>query len=189
MMRLTLLAAIALACAAPAAWAQQKPWQEYRDCRYVQHPSNDGDSFRARCGREEIFVRLYFVDAPETDLSYPERTRQQSQYFGVSVDDTLRTGAHARDYVQNALRQPFTVLTRRTVAPGRSATTRYYAVVRVNGHALEALLLREGLARNKGFVTGLHDGTRSKAWVQSLQRLEDEARLWRRGVWARSSRI
>jgi endonuclease YncB( thermonuclease family) len=46
-------------------------------CQYVARSANDGDSFRVRCADKEFTVRLYFVDAPETNLAYPERTREQ----------------------------------------------------------------------------------------------------------------
>jgi endonuclease YncB( thermonuclease family) len=54
------------------------------NCQYVANPSNDGDSFRVRSGTNEFIVRLYFVDAPETNLLYAERTREQSEYFGAT---------------------------------------------------------------------------------------------------------
>ena len=43
-----------------------------------------------------LVLRLYFVDTPETNLTYGERTRQQAAYFGASLDDTLKAGAQAR---------------------------------------------------------------------------------------------
>ena len=49
-------------------------------------PDNDGDNSRVRCGAKEFIVRLYFVDAPETNLGYPERTREQSEYFGAALE-------------------------------------------------------------------------------------------------------
>jgi len=59
------------------------------DCQYVPHAHNDGDSFCVRCGAKEFIVRLYFVDAPETNLQYPERTREQAEYFGTTLDQTM----------------------------------------------------------------------------------------------------
>ena len=59
------------------------------NCQYVAAKDNDGDSFRVRCGTDELTLRLYFVDAPETNLRYPERTREQREkvpdtYYGVN---------------------------------------------------------------------------------------------------------
>ncbi|MBN1829583.1 MAG: hypothetical protein JW884_10635, partial [Deltaproteobacteria bacterium] len=68
-------------------WAaeQNKEWITLNNCHYVDAKNNDGDSFRVSCGKENDFiVRLYFVDAPETDPTDLERVREQSDYFGVS---------------------------------------------------------------------------------------------------------
>jgi endonuclease YncB( thermonuclease family) len=47
-------------------------------------------------------------------------------------------------------------------------------------------MLSEGLARNKGVRVALPTGQSAKAYAGALQRLEDDARLARRGVWAAS---
>ncbi|MFI5365250.1 MAG: hypothetical protein ACHQ4J_06465, partial [Candidatus Binatia bacterium] len=65
------------------------------DCQYVPHADNDGDSFCVRCGAKEFVVRLYFVDAPETNLAYPERTRDQAEYFGATLDQTMTVRGEA----------------------------------------------------------------------------------------------
>ena len=46
-------------------------WTIYEHCRLITNPSNDGDSFHVRVGRNHYIFRLYFVDAPETDTSFP----------------------------------------------------------------------------------------------------------------------
>ena len=69
--------------------AERREWVALTDCRYVADKDNDGDSFLVHCGAKEFIVRLYFVDAPETNLRYPERTREQSEYFGVTLDETI----------------------------------------------------------------------------------------------------
>ena len=74
-------------------------------------------------------LRLYFVDAPETQLLYPERTREQAEHFGATLDDTLKAGARARSFVREALRGPFTVTTRKASAPGRARDPRFYGMV------------------------------------------------------------
>src|SRR5437879_3478153 len=56
----------------------QRKWVKLTDCRYVEQAYNDGDSFRVKTGTNEFNLRLYYVDAPETTLRYPERTREQS---------------------------------------------------------------------------------------------------------------
>lgn len=91
---IVLLLSVALA----QSWAAEpRAWVTLTNCQYVDGKDNDGDSFRVKCGPEEFIVRLYFVDAPETNLSYPERTREQSEYFGATIDETMKAGRKARD--------------------------------------------------------------------------------------------
>jgi endonuclease YncB( thermonuclease family) len=165
--------------------AETKAWTTLEACRYVADKSNDGDSFLVQCGRERFFVRLYFVDAPESDVSFPDRVRQQYEYFGVTLDELTRAGGRARAYVESALVQrPFVVHTKKTFAQGRSKATRYYGLVQVEGRYLHQVLVSEGLARNKGSRLGLPSGETARAHAQRLQSIEDHARLQRRGVWA-----
>jgi endonuclease YncB( thermonuclease family) len=174
-----LILLLALACQ-----AQERTWMTL-DCVYLADKSNDGDSFLAQCGRERFFVRLYFVDAPETDLDFPDRVRQQYDYFGVGMDDLTRAGSMARDYVQRVLApRRFAVHTRKVYAQGRSKHTRYYGLVQVEGRYLHEILLEEGLARNRGSAVALPTGEKAKAHVRTLQAIEDRARAFRKGVWA-----
>src|SRR3989304_1781493 len=99
----------------PSSAAERRAWVTLTDCQYVAAKENDGDSFRVRCGTNEFNLRLYFVDAPETNLRYPERTREQSEYFGVTLDETMKAGARARDKARELLREPFVVCTRRAI--------------------------------------------------------------------------
>jgi hypothetical protein len=86
--------------------ADRKEWVTLTNCQYVAADYNDGDSFRVRNATNEFVLRLYFVDAPETNLRYPERTREQSEYFGVTLDETMKAGAKAR-YGAGDLTQAF----------------------------------------------------------------------------------
>jgi endonuclease YncB( thermonuclease family) len=179
---------IALLALLPAATlchsAETKAWTTLDACRYVADKSNDGDSFLVQCGRERFFVRLYFVDAPESDVSFPDRVRQQYEYFGVTADELARAGASARDYVRAVLQRPFVIHTKKTFAQGRSKHARYYGLVQVEGRYLHQVLVSEGLARNKGSRLGLPSGETARAHAQRLQSIEDHARLQRRGIWA-----
>lgn len=155
------------------------------DCVYLADKSNDGDSFLVQCGRERFFVRLYFVDAPETDLDFPDRVRQQYDYFGVTADELTRGGSLARDHVQRVLApRRFAVHTRKVFAQGRSKHARYYALVQVEGRYLHEILLEEGLARNRGTRVALPSGVKARAHANALQVVEDRARDFRKGVWA-----
>ena len=167
--------------------AERREWIALTDCRYVAAKDNDGDSFLVRCGAKEFIVRLYFVDAPETNLRYPERTREQSEYFGVTLDETMKAGAKARETVQAMLREPFVVETRWANAPSRGSDTRHYALVEVGGKRLVEVLVSKGLARLKGVFPNLSTGEKAKAYAEKLGRLEREARQKRLGVWASSA--
>jgi endonuclease YncB( thermonuclease family) len=163
--------------------AEPKKWVTLTNCQYVDGKDNDGDSFRVKCGTNEFIVRLYFVDAPETNLRYPERTREQSEYFGVTIDETMKAGRKARDTVRELLREPFVIRTRRAIAAGRSIEPRYYAFIEVGGKSLAELLVSQGLARPKGVTVNLPTGENWKAYVEKLHALESEARQKRLGIW------
>lgn len=179
-----LLLSVALA----QSWAAEpKEWATLTNCQYVDGKDNDGDSFRVKCGTNEFIVRLYFVDAPETNLRYPERTREQSEYFGVTIDETMKAGRKARDTVRELLREPFVVRTRRASAAGRSTEPRYYAFIEVGGKSLAEPLVSQGLARTKGVTTNLPTGEHWKVYVERLHALESEARQKRLGIWASSA--
>jgi len=180
--------ALLLSVALAQSWAaERREWVTLTNCQYVAGKDNDGDSFRVRCGTNEFIIRLYFVDAPETNLRYPERTREQSEYFGVTLDETLKAGAKARDTVRELLREPFDVRTRRASAAGRSTEPRYYAFVELGGKSLAELLVSQGLARTKGVTTNLPTGENWKAYAERLHALESEARQKRLGIWASSA--
>ncbi|HEV8675533.1 MAG TPA: thermonuclease family protein [Methylomirabilota bacterium] len=171
----------------PSRAAERRQWVTLTNCQYVTSKDNDGDSFRVRCATNEFSLRLYFVDAPETNLRYPERTREQSEYFGVTLDETMKAGVKARDEVQEVLREPFVVRTRWAGAAGRGKETRYYALVEVGGKSLAEVLVSQGLARTKGVSLKLPTGEKAKAYVERLEALERKARQKRLGIWASSA--
>jgi endonuclease YncB( thermonuclease family) len=172
---------------ASSAGAAPQPWSILHGCSYVPHANNDGDSFHVRCGAEAFVLRLYFVDAPETHLLYPERTREQAEHFGATLDDTLKAGARARTFVREALRGPFTVTTRKASAPGRAKDPRFYGMVEVGGRNLDEMLVLQGLARAKGVAASV-PGEKARAHAQRLQLLEEQAKKSRRGLWAAAAR-
>jgi len=165
--------------------AGPKAWEKLTDCRYVPYAYNDGDSFRVKCGTDEFIVRLYFVDTPETDTRDHERTQEQTEYFGVTLENNLQAGVQARDAVDELLRTtPFVVWTRKASAAGRSKEPRYYGLVEVGGKGLAEILVSRGLARTKGVRANLPSGEQSKVYEEKLQGLENEAKEKRVGVWA-----
>jgi endonuclease YncB( thermonuclease family) len=180
--RFPALAALLFALVLPAVAAT--PWATLPGCRLVPHANNDGDSFHVRCADDAFVLRLYFVDAPETNLLYAERVREQAEHFGATLDDTLKAGMRARTYTREALKGPFTVVTRKAAAPGRAKDPRFYGFVLVDGRGLDEMLVLQGLARNKGVAASI-PGERAAARIRRLQILEDEARARGRGLWAR----
>ena len=164
--------------------AESRPWVTLTNCQYVTTKSNDGDSFRVRDGTNEFSLRLYYVDAPESTLTYPERVRQQSEHYGITLDETLKIGAKARDRTQEFLRESFTVRTRWASAAGRGRETRYYGIVEVGRRSLAELLVSEGLAQTKGVAPNLPSGEKASAYRKRLEDLEGAARQKRVGAWA-----
>jgi len=171
----------------PTGAAERKEWVTLTNCQYVAAKYNDGDSFRVRSGTNKFTLRLYFVDTPEATLTYPERTRQQSEHFGITLDETLKAGARASERTRELLREPFVVRTRWASAAGRGRETRYYGLVEVGGKSLAEVLVGEGLAQAKGVAPNLPSGEKATVYMKRLEGLEGEARQKRLGAWATSA--
>ncbi|MBI4378776.1 MAG: thermonuclease family protein [Nitrospinae bacterium] len=164
--------------------ADRKELVKLTGCQYVEHNYNDGDSFHVKCGINEFILRLYFIDAPETNLRFPERTREQSEYFGVTLDETMKAGVKAKQTVRDILREPFVMWTRWATAQGRSRVPRYYGFVEIGGKGLAELLISKGLARTKGVKSKLPTGEKSKVYLERLYALEHKAQQRGIGIWA-----
>lgn len=175
---------VLLSIAAATHAASSRPWVTLTDCQYVTTKDGDGDSFRVRSGTNELGLRLYYVDAPETTLTYAERVRLQAEHYGITLDEALKTGARARERVKELLREPFVVRTRWASAAGRSRTMRYYAIIEVGGKNLAEILVSEGLAQTKGVAPNLPNGEKASAYMQKLEELEQAASQKRLGAWA-----
>ena len=185
----SLIIALLLSLGVAPSWAvESRAWVMLSNCEYVAAKDNDGDSFSVRSDTNEFTLRLYYVDAPETTLTYPERVRQQSEHFGITLDETLKAGAKAKERVQELLRKPFIVRTRWATAAGRGRETRYYGLVEVGGKSLAETLVSEGLARARGVAPNLPSGEKAKAYMQRLESFEREARQKCVGAWANAPR-
>lgn len=184
-----LMLSVLLAQNCSAKSGKTKTWTKLDDCRYLDNKSNDGDSFYVMCGTNEFIARLYFVDSPETDLHFPDRTQEQSEYFGVTIDAVMKAGRTARDTVRELLQEHFIIHTRKAIAGGRSAVPRYYSFVEVGGQPLAETLVSLGLARVKGVITNLPDGENWRAYNERLRTKENEARQKQLGAWAGSTVI
>jgi len=170
-------------------------WVKLTNCHYLQQDYNDGDSFHVRSGAQEFVFRLYFVDAPEIEQKPAgrgkwkpsDRSIEQSQYFGVTVQQNTKAGLEAKEFVERSLQRPFIIWTRWKSAMGMGHLPRYYALIEVDGKSLAEELVKRGLARAKGVVAILPERTPAKSYMEKLRSLEAEAREKRRGIWAESS--
>ena len=105
------LAAAALALPAPAQPPQTggstviDQWIKLEDCRLIDDEYMDGDSFHVRYDREDYIIRLYYVDAPETDTALADRIAEQAEYWGIEPDEIPRLGEKARRFTEQQLRR------------------------------------------------------------------------------------
>lgn len=113
-----------VALVGPSFASDKKEWVKLTDCAYVEAKDNDGDSFRVHCGDKEFTARLYYVDAPETNLRQGDRTREQSLHFGVTLDETMNAGEKVKQLVRELLQKPFVLWTRWATAGGRGRESR-----------------------------------------------------------------
>lgn len=179
---------VLVTCASAVSVRAAEAWSTFKDCRLVPNLSNDGDSFHVRANGEECVFRLYYVDTPETDLSFKDRVQEQANYFALSVEDTLSLGKKAAVFTERQLRShPFTVVTRWQDAQGRSKLGRYYAFVIVDDKDLSEELVRQGLARVYGAKAAKPDGTKVRAVEDKLLALEREAKEAHRGGWGKAT--
>ena len=167
-----------------AAPAQARKWEKLEGCELLPNRANDGDSFHTRHGKTEYLFRLYFVDAPETDDSFPERVKEQAEYFNVSTKVALKLGKDAEEFTAAFLRHGFTVYTQFDDARGRSRLERFYAIVKVDKQELAEELVRQGLARVFGMHTELPDGLPARQYETRLKRIEREAQKEKHGAWS-----
>jgi len=164
-------------------------WVTLTDCRYVDNPSNDGDSFHVRQGDREFIFRLYWVDCPETDRQFPKRVEEQAKHFGASTNEMLRYGRDAALAVRELLRgQPLEITTRWQNARGRSKLKRHYAFVRYGGGVdLATELVTRGLARLHGVKAADPKGMPAEWIEERLVSLERNAKEKKRGAWRETS--
>src|SRR6266850_4749658 len=165
----------------------KKEWVKFEDCRYIGNPDNDGDSFHVRAADKEFTARLYYVDAPETNLRLGDRTHDQALHFGITLDETMKAGEKAKQRTKELLQKPFVVWTRWATAGGRGRESRYYVIVEVDGKSLGEILVGEGLARTKGMAPNLPSGEHAKAYMERLDDLESAAHEKRLGAWTTST--
>ena len=117
---------------------------------------------------------------------FPSAWRSRPQYFKLSIPQTLQLGDYARKFVEEKLRQPFTVRTCLQGALGRSSQERFYAFIETKDGDLAELLVANGLARVHGSGAAPVGLTSPEREWRKLQRLENEARQQKVGGWGAS---
>jgi endonuclease YncB( thermonuclease family) len=160
-------------------------WKKLEGCTLVESRFRDGDSFHVKHQGKDYIFRLYFVDTPEDESRFPDRIAEQAAYFGISSEQSLELGQQAADFTSKTLGvRPFTVWTLWQDAMGASAQPRFYAIVKTNQGDLAELLVKNGLARIYGKRIELPDKTDSRAYLEKLAGLKEEAIRNHKGGWA-----
>jgi endonuclease YncB( thermonuclease family) len=186
-MRLALQAVLMLGIGCNAMSAE---WETLRKCRLLPNDSNDGDSFHVDYEGREYLFRLYFVDAPESDLSLPDRNDEQGTHFGIDPEQVPVIGKKATHFTAEALARPFTVVTKFQVVRGRSRLVRHLAFVETSeGQDLAALLVANGLARAFGVKSDVPDELSSESLMERYKHLEKLAARKQLGAYASAGDI
>ncbi|MBP7829266.1 MAG: ankyrin repeat domain-containing protein [Kiritimatiellae bacterium] len=163
---------------------KQNGWTLLENCRLEHNDSNDGDSLHISHQGKEYIFRLYYVDAPETSLNFPQRVEDQGRYFNLKAEEALNIGHKAARFTTQALAgKPLTIATKWEDARGQSALPRYYAFITTDAGDLDEMLVAEGLARIYGMPISSSLGDQKR---QNLKRLESKARQGRHGAWNKS---
>lgn len=163
---------------------QQDGWTVFHNCELIQHGGNDADSFHVKADGRHLLVRLYFVDAPETSMSFPQRVTDQLEYFNTDQQSVLKGGMDGARFVRNLLKDGFSIYTKFEDARGRSSIPRHFCMIKLNDAWLAELLVGAGLARIYGMFTALPDGSSGNAFIEKLRMLERNAQREQLGVWA-----
>lgn len=169
---------------------KQGDYEVISGCRLVDHRNNDGDSFHVRLGTgDEVELRLYFVDAPESRRHQynGKRIGHQARYFGISDANSVELGVKAKKFVLNELDQNvFTVYTKWQEVYDSG---RYYAFVKLKFDGeerwLDEILVDRGLARIYTEGATMPDGESASQRKRTLRLRERAARGTKQGGWAR----
>jgi endonuclease YncB( thermonuclease family) len=93
--------------------ASAEGFEEIRDATFVDAPSNTGDQFLISANSQQIPVRLLWVTCPSPLAEDTSNHKFLSQYFGISVDDSVALGRQAQEFTAAYLKdKSLRVLTR-----------------------------------------------------------------------------
>lgn len=161
-------------------------WTTLEDARLKADPANDGDSFHVMHGGREYIFRLYFVDSPEAENSFPERVQEQADYWNIEPSRVLAAGEEAAQFTRSTLAgRKLTIETRWEDAKGNSSLPRYYAFVTVEGKDYAQVLTAQGHTRVYGNMVDHPRGMSRDAISTRLDALARQAKAKRAGLWAK----
>ena len=165
--------------------------QMFSNAKLMNNTANDGDSFLVEADGKAFHMRLYFVDCPETSITFKsdaQRVREQTRYFGLSdATRIIHFGNEAKTFVEHVLVKPFTVHTAFASALGRSSKGRVYGfIVTADGNDLASLLVKNGFARTYGIGRKTPDGVSRDEMIERLRDFEISVMLKRMGIWSES---
>lgn len=178
----------------PTPPARTGHYETYTDCTLAADRGNDGDSFRVNLpGRKSEVLRLYFVDAPESDFrsygggnnNHGRIADQAKDLGGISPQQAVDIGKKAREFTLTHLaKAPFTV---HTVWDSPFGDRRYHAFVELSYRGkprfLNELLVEKGFARIHTKGAPLPDGTAKGRQEDHLYNLQRAAKSAKAGAW------
>ena len=169
------------------AFDPETKFERLEKVEWIDNDYNDGDSFHCLHQGKRYVFRLYFVDAAETSMDYPDRVREQAKYFGLESSAMRALSDEARTAAAELLKSgPFTVFTQWTDARGQTRGGRSFAfLLLADGKLLSERLASKGLVRIYGMRTDTPDGRSADDWSRHLARLESSAKRQGLGGWKR----
>lgn len=156
-------------------------WMELKNCRFVSNTINDGDSFMVKHDATTYVFRLYWIDTPEIHGEYPERIREQAEYFGLEDKEVIQIGREAKLFSRDFLKGKLTAFTQ--WENGQGTGQRYYAIMSSDRGGLIEALVQNGLARIYGYSKSWPEETSIDVFRRKLWKLEKQAKDQKLGAW------
>jgi len=159
-------------------------WEKLEKVTFQNNPSNDGDSFHVVHNGKAYYLRLYFVDTPETQVRLKDRIEEQAKFFGIKPKNVKKMGKKAATFTKKRLNKPFTVWTEGMDAQGDSGMSRSFAFVSDSkGKDLGQELVANGLARVYGAQADHPNGPNRMAQWGLLNQATRTAQAKKLGCW------
>jgi endonuclease YncB( thermonuclease family) len=172
-----------------------KPKSEYQvitNCRLVEDPANDGDTFRVHTPQDAFQFRLYWVETVPLNGGSPDVIREFMDHFELKTEDRLRElAAEARDFTVNTLRSVHFRLFTKWEKDATGAVLCFAYVMDSSAASpqllnLAELLVQNGLAIIRPATIPLPEPATTPGDFQNqLTAAEDEAKRLLCGGWAR----